>query len=100
MLIHLVQIYSEVTGVSFRLEKCHQIVAKRGKVVKIDEVELPAGHIADIQTAVVIYVAVPTASNIRKKYENLEKYQGLKRIWKIKAKVVSVMVGTLRDCDC
>lgn len=88
MLIHLIQIYSKDTAVSFRLEKCHKIVAKRGKVVKIDEVELPAGHIADIKTAVMIYVALPTSSNIRKKYNNLEKYQGLKRIWKIKAKVV------------
>ncbi|KAM6449746.1 uncharacterized protein PHA67_017094 [Liasis olivaceus] len=54
----------------------------------------------DQKTAVVIDVAVPSDSNIRKKeYEKLEKYQGLKeeleRMWKVKGKVVPVMVGAL-----
>uniref|UniRef100_A0A8C4WGB1 Reverse transcriptase domain-containing protein n=1 Tax=Gopherus evgoodei TaxID=1825980 RepID=A0A8C4WGB1_9SAUR len=49
-LIHLTRIYSEDIGMSFGLEKCGRMVVKRGKVVKTDGVELPAGHIADIQT--------------------------------------------------
>ena len=53
----------------------------------------------DQKTAVVIDVVVPSDSNIRKKYEKLEKYQGLKeeleRMWKVKAKVVPVVEGAL-----
>ena len=50
--------------------------------------------------AVVIDVAVPGDSNIKKKeYEKLEKYRGLKeeleRTWKVKAKVVPVVIGAL-----
>lgn len=49
----------------------------------------------------VIDVAIPGDSNIRKKKaEKPEKYQGLKeeleRRWEIKAKVVPVVVGALR----
>ena len=45
-------------------------------------------------------IAVPSDSNMKKKeYEKLEKYQGLKeeleRTWKVKAKVVPVVIGTL-----
>ena len=51
--------------------------------------------------AVVIAIAVPSEGNIKKKkYEKLEKYQGLKeeleRTWKVKAKVVPVMMRALR----
>ncbi|KAF7656848.1 hypothetical protein LDENG_00035480 [Lucifuga dentata] len=50
--------------------------------------------------AVVIDVAVPADSNIRKKeHEKIEKYQGLKeeleRTWKVKFKVVPVVTGAL-----
>ena len=50
--------------------------------------------------AVVIDIAVPSDSNIKKKeYEKLEKYQGLKeeleRTWKVKVKVVPVVIGAL-----
>ena len=49
--------------------------------------------------AVVIDIAVPSDSNIKKEYEKLEKYQGLKeeveRMWKVKAKVVPVVIGAL-----
>ena len=50
--------------------------------------------------AVVTDVAVPSDSNIKKKeYEKLEKYQGLKeeleRTWKVKVKVVPLMLGAL-----
>ena len=46
-----------------------------------------------------IDVAVPSNSNIKKDYEKLEKYQGLKeeleRMWKVKAKVVPVVIRAL-----
>ena len=47
-----------------------------------------------------IDIAVPSDSNIKKKeYEKLEKYQGLKeeleRTWKVKVKVVPVVIGAL-----
>ena len=50
--------------------------------------------------AVVIDIAVPSNSNIKKKeYEKLEKHQGLKeeleRTWKVKVKVVPVVIGAL-----
>ena len=52
-----------------------------------------------LEEAVVID-AVPSDSNIKKKeYEKLEKYQGLKeeleRTWKVKVKVVPVVIGAL-----
>ncbi|TWW59227.1 hypothetical protein D4764_06G0007570 [Takifugu flavidus] len=54
----------------------------------------------DQKTVVVIDVAIPSDSNIRKKeHEKLEKYQGLKeeieRMWGMKATVVPVVIGTL-----
>ncbi len=50
--------------------------------------------------AVVIDVAIPSDSNIRKKeHEKLEKYQGLKeeleKMWKVRATVVPVVIGAL-----
>lgn len=43
-----------------------------------------------------IDVAAPNDSNIKKKKdENMEKDQGLKKMWKVKTKVVPVMVGAL-----
>ena len=50
--------------------------------------------------AVVIDIAVPSDSNIKKKeYEKLDKYQGLEekleRTWKVKDKVVPVVIGAL-----
>ena len=50
-LIHLTRIYSEDMGMSFGLKKCGRMIAKRGKVIKTDSLELPVGHIADIQTS-------------------------------------------------
>lgn len=49
MILHLNT--SQYIGMSFRLEMCGQMVIKRRKVVKLDGVELPPGHIADIQTS-------------------------------------------------
>ena len=50
--------------------------------------------------AVVIDVAIPSDSNIRKKeHEKLKKYQGLKeeleKMWGVKATVVPVVIGAL-----
>ena len=50
--------------------------------------------------AVEIDIAVPSDSNMKKKkYEKLVKYQGLKevlkRMWKVMAKVVPVVIGAL-----
>ena len=47
-----------------------------------------------------IDIAVPSDSNMKKKkYEKLVKYQGLKevlkRMWKVMAKVVPVVIGAL-----
>ena len=48
LLIHLTRIYSEDTGIHFRLEKWGGMITRRGKVIKTDGLELPAGRIADI----------------------------------------------------
>ncbi|XP_069607092.1 uncharacterized protein [Ranitomeya imitator] len=52
-LICLTRICSKDIGRSFGLEKCGRLVIKRGMVVKIDRMELPTGHIADVQTCYV-----------------------------------------------
>lgn len=41
-LIHLKWIYSEDNGMLFRLEKCGQIIIKKGKISKTVGMELPA----------------------------------------------------------
>ena len=56
-LIHLT-FYSEGFGISFGLGKCGRMIARRGKVIKTDGLELPAGHIADIQTSYK-YLGIP-----------------------------------------
>lgn len=47
----------------------------------------------------VIDIAIPNMRNIRKEYEKLEKYQGLKKelekMWKLKIKVGPVRIETL-----
>ena len=67
-----------------------QVLANKPAIAVVDKHQ---------KTAVVIDVAVPSDSSIRKEYEKLEKYQGLEeeleRMWKVKAKVVPVVVGTL-----
>ena len=67
---------------NFQIQTDRQVLANQPDVVVVDK---------DQKTAVVIDVAVPSDSNIRKKeYEKLEKYQGLKeeleRMWKVKPK--------------
>lgn len=51
-------------------------------------------------TAVIIDITKSCASNIRKEYEKLEKYQGrkenLENIWKVKAIIFPVVIGALR----
>lgn len=54
--------------------------------------------IKDQKTAVVADVVMPNDSNLRKKeYEKLENYQGLREelegIWKVKVKVVVIIVA-------
>ena len=48
-LIQLTRIYSQDIGMSFGLEKCGRLVVKRGKTVKTQGVDLPNGHIEDVQ---------------------------------------------------
>lgn len=48
-LIHLTRIYSEDIRMSFRLNKCGQMVAKWGKVIQTKGLELPEGRIGDIK---------------------------------------------------
>ena len=58
-LIHLTRIYSDAIGMSFELKKCGRMIARRGKVIKVaDGLELPADHIADIQTSYK-YLGIP-----------------------------------------
>ena len=43
---------------SFSLEKCGRMIARKGKVIKTNGLELPAGHIAEIQTSYK-YLGIP-----------------------------------------
>ena len=61
-LIHLTRVYSEDIRMSFGLEKCGRIIARRGKVIKTDGLELPAGHIADMQTSYK-YLGIPQSNH-------------------------------------
>ncbi|KAF7666275.1 hypothetical protein LDENG_00113730, partial [Lucifuga dentata] len=68
----------------FKFQTDKQLLANQPDVVVVDKEQ---------KRAVVIDVAVPADSNIRKKeHEKIEKYQGLKeeleRTWKVKSKVV------------
>lgn len=115
-LIHTIKIYSQDIGMSFRQDKCGRMVIRRGRVVRTEEIVLPEGKITDVKhsykyleipkldkwrnAAIVIDVAIPSNSNIRKKEtEKLKKYQGLKveleMMWKVNAQVVPVVIGTL-----
>ncbi|TWW69265.1 COP9 signalosome complex subunit 1 [Takifugu flavidus] len=69
------------------------VVANQPDIVVVDKHQ---------KTVVVIDVAIPNDSNIRKKeHKKLEKYQGLKeemeRMWGMKAIVVPVVIGTLGE---
>lgn len=48
----------------------------------------------------VIDKVVPSESNIRKQYKKLKKYQGLKqeleKMWKVRTKLIAVVLGALR----
>ncbi|TWW69251.1 hypothetical protein D4764_18G0000570 [Takifugu flavidus] len=75
----------------FQIQTDKMVVANEPDIVVVDKHE---------ETVVVIDVAIPNDSNIRKKeHEKLEKYQGLKeemeRMWGMKATVVPVVIGTL-----
>uniref|UniRef100_A0A669EZW7 Reverse transcriptase domain-containing protein n=1 Tax=Oreochromis niloticus TaxID=8128 RepID=A0A669EZW7_ORENI len=75
----------------FQMQTDKMVVANQPDIVVVDKQK---------KTAVVIDVAVPNDSNIRKKeHEKLEKYQGLReeleRMWRIKVTVVPVVIGAL-----
>lgn len=48
-LILLTRIYSDDIGTSFGLNRCGQMVSKRGKMIRTEGVELPESSIADVQ---------------------------------------------------
>lgn len=48
-LIHLTRIYSENIRISFSLDKCRCLEAKRGKMIRNEGVELPEGKTAIIE---------------------------------------------------
>ncbi|TWW67366.1 hypothetical protein D4764_02G0004070 [Takifugu flavidus] len=75
----------------FQIQTDKMMVTNQPDIVMVDKHQ---------KTVVVIDVAIPSDSNIRKKeHEKLEKYQGLKeeieRMWGMKATVVLVVIGTL-----
>ena len=48
-LIHLTRIFSQDIGMSFGLDKCGRLIVKRGKITKTDGIDLPEGHIDDVE---------------------------------------------------
>jgi hypothetical protein len=48
-LIHLTRIFSKDIGMSFGLEKCGRLIVKNGKEIKTEGIELPDGHIEDVE---------------------------------------------------
>jgi hypothetical protein len=48
-LINLTRIFSDDIGMSFGLDKCGRLVTKRGHVIGTNGIDLPNGHIDDIQ---------------------------------------------------
>ena len=76
----------------FHIQTDRKVLANQPDIVIVDKQK---------KEAAVIEVAVPSDSNMRKKeYKKLEKYRGMKeeleRMWKLKAKVVPVVIGSLR----
>ena len=49
LLIYIIRLYSNDIGMLFGLEKCSRMVIKRGKVVRIEGIELLEGNIVDIE---------------------------------------------------
>ena len=74
----------------FQIQTDRKVLANQPDIVIIDKQK---------KEAVVIEIAVSSDSNIKKEYEKLEKYQGLKeelvRTWKVKVKVVPVVIRAL-----
>lgn len=67
-MIHLTWIYSEAPGILFILEKYGWIVIKRQKIINTNGVELPAGHISDIETSYK-YLDIPQSHGSQKDKE-------------------------------
>lgn len=75
----------------FQIQTDKMVMANQPDIVVMDKQQ---------KTVVVVDVAIPSDSNIRKKeQEKLEKYQGLKeeleKMWGVKASVVPVVIGAL-----
>ncbi|KAF7642383.1 hypothetical protein LDENG_00258740, partial [Lucifuga dentata] len=75
----------------FKFQTDKQLLANQPDTVVVDKEQ---------KRAVVTDVAVPVDSNIRKKeHKKIEKYQGLKeelkQTWKVKSKVIPVVIGAL-----
>ena len=75
----------------FPIQTDRKVLANQPDIVVVDKQK---------KGAIVINIAVLSDSNIKKKeYEKLEKYQRLKeeleRTWKVKAKVVPMVIGAL-----
>ena len=61
-LIHLTRIYSNDIGMTFGLDKCGQMVCRRGKMITTEGVELPEGNITDGQDSYK-YLGIPQANS-------------------------------------
>ncbi|KAF7645372.1 hypothetical protein LDENG_00205860, partial [Lucifuga dentata] len=77
----------------FKFQTDKQLLANQPDMVVVVDKEQ--------KRAIVTDVAVPADSNIRKKeHEKIQKYQGLKEelewTWKVKSKVVPMVIGALR----
>lgn len=49
LLIHIITFYSNDSGMSFRKNKCRQLISKRGKMITAKWIELQKSNIADVQ---------------------------------------------------
>ncbi len=71
----------------FQIQTDKMLVANQMDIVVVDR---------QWKKAAVMDVAIPSDSNIKKKeHEKLKKYQGLEKMWGVKAAVVPVVIGAL-----
>ncbi len=64
-LIHITRIYGNDIGMSCGLERCGQMVSKRGKMVRTEGAELPDGSTGDVQDSYK-YLGIPQANGNHK----------------------------------
>ncbi|XP_060796653.1 spermatogenesis-associated protein 16-like [Neoarius graeffei] len=79
----------------FKFQTDKQVLACQPDTVVVDKEQ---------KSVIVKDVGIPVDNNIRQKeHEKIEKYQGLKeqleQMWKVKSKVVPVVIGALGGCD-